>query len=434
MAGAVRRVSGVISAARIAADIEAIAGCSENGPGDGPESSARRGYSRPTFSPPWGAARDYVIAQARAAGGEARIDAAGNVHIRHHSLGWEAPVWLCGSHIDSVPSGGKYDGVMGVVIPLEVMRSAPSAPLEIIVFAEEEGTTFGFGMVGSRLWAGVESEAQLDEILALRNRHGQSVADAGVPWGLDVDALHAAAAGSPVWTSRLDPSRYFGMIEVHAEQGLSLWSGPVPVAAVSRINGRRQYAATITGQANHAGSTGMVGRRDALSAAAELILAVERTGTTLARELPHTVATVGSAAVVPGAANVIPGAVSLTIDVRAQDESMLGRADAELRAAAADISTRRGTPTEIVCTERIAPSPLSEEVADRLVAAAETLGVTLPVVPSGALHDAAIVSAHVPTAMVFVASRDGISHNPAEFSRIEDIVQAAKIVATAISR
>jgi allantoate deiminase len=427
-------MNGDIRADRIAADIEAIAACSENGAGDGPESSARRGYSRPTFSAPWGAARDYVIAQAEAAGGEARIDAAGNVHIRHRSVGWEARAWLCGSHIDSVPSGGKYDGVMGVVIPLEVMRTAPSAPLETIVFAEEEGTTFGFGMVGSRLWAGVESAAQLEEILALTNRHGESVAEAGVAWGLDVDALRAAAAGSPPWTSRLDPSRYFGMIEVHAEQGLSLWTGSVPVAAVSRIDGRRQYAATVSGQANHAGSTGMVGRRDALAAAAELILAVERTGANLARELAYTVATVGSLTVEPGAANVIPGTVSLTIDARAQETAMLERVEVELRGAAAEISGRRGTPVAIACTEQIEPSPLSDKVADRLVAAAETLGVALPVVPSGALHDAAIISSHVPTAMLFVASQDGISHNPAEFSRIEDIVSAAKIVAAAISR
>ena len=130
---------------RIAADIDAIAAFSE--------SPSAVGYSRPTFSEPWRAARDYVVVRAEAAGCKHRTDAAGNLFVRHHITPWDAPVWLSGSHLDSVPTGGKFDGVMGVVVPLEVLRAGP-APLELVVWAEEEGTTFGLGMIGSRLAVG----------------------------------------------------------------------------------------------------------------------------------------------------------------------------------------------------------------------------------------------------------------------------------------
>src|SRR5688572_26159002 len=156
-----------ISVERIHSDITAIARCTET-PGNG--------ATRPTFSRAWGEARAYVIAQAEAAACEVRTDAAGNVHSRPKSLGWDAPVWLVGSHIDTVPHGGDYDGVAGVVVALELLRSATEdnfspLPVELVVFAEEEGTTFGLGMLGSRAWVGEVSAERLDE---LRNADGES--------------------------------------------------------------------------------------------------------------------------------------------------------------------------------------------------------------------------------------------------------------------
>mgnify|MGYP001200675247 CR=1 FL=1 len=419
---------------RIATDIEEIARFSEHADGDGPESSAVLGYSRPTFSTPWRAARDYVIAEAEGAGAEARTDAAGNVHIRHRSVGWERRVWLSGSHIDSVPSGGKYDGVMGVVVPLEIIRAFPEAPLELVVFAEEEGTTFNLGMLGSRLWAGHQDPEVLGR---LRNRHGQTAAEAGLPHGLDPDRLRAAygdaaGGGGGDWTVRLDPDRYVGMIEVHAEQGLSLWDSGKAIAAVDRINGRRQFEITLTGQANHAGSTGMPGRRDALAGAAEIVAACESLGRELDRELRHTVMTVGRLQVAPGAVNVIPGRVEMSVDFRAQEEELLDRGETRLREIVTGVARRRGLSVGIERSERVAPSPLAPEVVSALVDAAAARGRTLPVIPSGALHDAAMIAGAVPTAMVFVASRDGISHNPDEFSRVEDIAAAAELVADVV--
>lgn len=421
-----------IDAARIAGDIEAVAGYSE--------SDSEIGYSRPTFSEAWRGARDYLIEAAAATGAEHRIDAAGNVHIRHASIGWDGPVWLSGSHIDSVPSGGKYDGVMGVVVPLEVMRACPELPLEVVIFAEEEGTTFNLGMLGSRAWAGVLGTKTLG---ALRNRHGESYLEAGARHGVQADRLAHNDGGDPAkaeteaggdgWRSRLDPSRYVGLVEVHAEQGLGLWDAGRPVAAVGRINGRRQFEITLEGQANHAGSTGMVGRRDALAAASELVVSLELLGRRLDRELAQSVLTVGSLRVEPNAVNVIPGRVLLSVDFRAQEEELLERGEAEIRSTLDGISSKRNIGQTISRSERIAPSPLDEEICRALQEAAGRLGEEIPVVPSGALHDAAVLSPYVPTAMMFVASREGISHNPAEFSRIEDIGLAARILAEAIA-
>lgn len=413
---------GTVSAERIATDIEAIAGFSESPP--------EVGYSRPTFSEAWRGARDYVIGQAEAAGCEHVTDAAGNLHIRHRSVGWERPVWLSGSHIDSVPSGGKYDGVMGVVIPLEIIRVRPDLPLELVVFCEEEGTTFNLGMIGSRAWTG---RVDVETLERLTNRHGQTVVEAGAPHGLDADRLRAAAgagAGETAipWTDRIDPRRYIGLVEVHAEQGVSLWEAGVPLAAVDRINGRRQFEATVTGQANHAGSTGMRGRHDALVAAAEMVSAVEALGLELDAELPYSVCTVGKLTVAPGAANVVPGEVRFSVDMRGQEEALLERGEAALRDRAAEIAGRRGLALRIDRSERIAPSPLSADIGRALKNAARDLGLDVPIRPSGALHDAAIIAEHVPTAMIFVASREGVSHNPAEFSASGDIAQAAAVL------
>ena len=398
---------------RLSKDIETIAGFSESPP--------EVGYSRPTFSAPWRQAYDYIIQQATEIGAEHIIDAACNLHIRHPLVGWDRKVWLCGSHLDSVPSGGKFDGVSGVVIPLEIMRRRPELPLEIIVFAEEEGTTFNLGMLGSRLWAGTLDPQTMTRI---RNRHGETAAEAGAPHGLDLARLTAA----PDWRTRLQPERYYGMVEVHPEQGLGLWDSGKPLAAVNRINGRRQLSITVTGQANHAGSTGMSGRRDALAGAAEMVVALEQLGQELDRRLPYTVLTVGKLEATPGAVNVIPGQVVFSLDFRGQEEALLVEGEQRIHEIVQTVSERRGLEHEVETIEQLAPSPLSEHICSRLQQAAAARGLELELVPSGALHDAAVIAQVMPTAMIFVASRDGISHNPAEYSRIEDIGRAAQLL------
>jgi allantoate deiminase len=403
-----------VNADRLAADISAIGRFTPR-PGAGAD--------RPTFSPEWRQARDYCLAEAEQAGCHWRVDAAGNVHVRPRAVDWSRRVWLSGSHLDSVPGGGDFDGVAGVVAALEVLRAAyeddrHDLPLEAIVFAEEEGTTFGLGMLGSRGWAGTLDAAAL---AGVRNRDGRSYWEAGADHGASPERLAA---------ERLRPADYLGLIEVHIEQGPAMWKHDRRVALVTAIAGRRQYAIAMRGVANHAGSTGMNDRHDALAGASEVISAVECLPDLLG---DHAVATVGRLMVEPNAVNVIPSRADFTVDLRAPDDHSLELGDERLRALVAAAAQRRGLEHEVVRTESLPAVRLDERLAAAVRAAAAGLGMTpLPEAVSGALHDAAILAPLVPTVMLFVASRDGISHNPAEFSRIDDIAAATRLLAAVV--
>jgi allantoate deiminase len=402
----------VINASRIAADIEAIAGWSEVPPSVG--------YSRPTFSPEWVAARDYVIEQAVAAGCQCRIDAAGNVHLRPRSRTWDEPLWLSGSHIDSVPTGGKYDGVVGIVAPLEVLRAVPNAALELIIFAEEEGTTFNLGMLGSRAWAGTLS---VEQLTAVKNKHGQNYCQAGADYGVKPDQLAV---------ERFSAKPYRGLIELHVEQGPALWKQQQPVAVVTTINGRKQFFVTLTGVPNHAGSTQMADRHDALVGAAEIILSLEQLGQQLAEQLAHSVITVGRLHCEPNGINVIPGSVRFSIDFRARADEMLSTGEVLIRQRIAAIATARQLPCQIEASESLPAMPMDAGIVALAEQVAANRGIKLPRVASGALHDTAIMAPYLPSAMIFIASRDGISHNPAEFSRTEDIALATELLSAMV--
>jgi allantoate deiminase len=399
-----------INVERIRADIAAIVRCTET-PGDG--------ATRPTFSPAWGEARAYVVAQAEAAGCEVRTDAAGNVHARPKSLDRDAPTWLVGSHIDTVPHGGDYDGVAGVVVGLELLRSAREdgidvVPVELIAFAEEEGPTFGLGMLGSRVWVG---ELNAERLAELRNKAGQTYLEAGASFGVDPSRLNHDCLGN---------DRYLGLLEVHIEQGPGMWRRDQRLAVVRAIAGRRQYRVTVHGEANHAGATAMSDRKDALAGAAEMVTALEDAVKQLS---PDAVLTVGRLDVKPNAVNVIADRVEFTIDVRAPDDDLLRRGHAMVEAIIGGILELRGLRAELDQTESIP----ARQMDSRLVAALSDNG-RLPVTVSGALHDSAVLAPHVPTVMLFVPSKDGISHNPAEFSRVEDIAAAAQVVERLVRR
>lgn len=403
-----------LSAERIRRDVEAIAACTLT-PGEG--------ATRPTFSTAWRAARDYVAGEAERAGCTVWTDAAGNLHARPAALPREARVWLSGSHVDSVPNGGDYDGVVGVVVPLELLRAAHAAgrddlPLELVIFAEEEGTTFGLGMLGSHAWVGSLSPERLD---AVTDHEGASYLAAGAAHGVRPADMEA---------ERFRPEAYRGLVEVHVEQGVGLWKRGDRIAVVNAIAGRSQYRARIVGTANHAGSTAMEDRRDALAGAAETIVELER----LAREMPGSVITVGRIAAQPNAVNVIAGEVEITIDLRSPDPAVLVEGDSRIRMLLGEVTARRGLSATLEATETLPAMPLDRELRAALEAAAERAGVgALPVVASGALHDAAILAPQLPTAMLFVASRDGVSHNPAEHSRIEDVALAARVLRELVS-
>lgn len=407
-------MSEAIQIARMRHDIECVAACTEVDP--------VAGYSRPTFSPAWVAARNYVIDQATRAGADCVIDPNGNVRCHRAPPTAERPLWLCGSHLDSVPTGGKYDGVAGVVAGLEILRAFPHAPLELIIFAEEEGTTFQLGMLGSHAWVGGLNTERLEQ---LQNADGKDYFSAGEPCGVDRQRLAEC---------RLEPKQYRGLIEIHIEQGRCLWDAGAAVGLVQAIHGRRQFEVRLQGEANHAGSTHMQHRRDALAAAAEMIQWLESQGQSLSREQPGTVVTVGRIMAIPNARNVIAGQVEFCVDFRAATDELLRAGDRVLPDGLAEIARRRGISCTCTVQESLPAIPLDPTLCARLQDAAVALRQEeLPLVTSGALHDAAIVAPHLATAMLFIASRDGISHHPAEFSRVEDLALAARIVAEVVT-
>ncbi len=387
------------------------------------ESDPAIGYNRPTFSPSWSAAREYIADEARRLGCSVKTDPAGNLHARPAGLSWDEPAWLCGSHIDTVPSGGKFDGVVGVVVALELLRTLPGAALELVVFAEEEGTTFGIAMLGSRAWAGTLSA---ERIKTLKNRAGTDFASAGEAFGVALDKIHPASFGFPL-------DRYKGLIEVHVEQGAGLWKKGLPVAVVTTVNGRRQYSGSLEGVANHAGSTAMADRQDALAGAAEFVLGLESLGKEFDALRPGSVLTTGALTVAPNAVNVIPGKADFMLDFRSPSNDTLASGDGSIRRLLSSIGQKRDLETNIHCFENLPALPFDPRLCDRLRRAGASLGILLPDASSGALHDSAILAPYLPTAMLFVASKDGVSHNPAEFSRPEDIVAATRIVAAAIA-
>jgi allantoate deiminase len=324
-----------------------------------------------------------------------------------------------------VPHGGDYDGVAGVAVALELLRSAAvdgmsSLPLELVVFAEEEGPTFGLGMLGSRAWVG---DLAAEHLGKLHNAAGQTYLEAGSSFGVD-----AARLGDEV----IRPQRYLGMIELHIEQGPGLWRRGQRLAVVYAIAGRRQYRVAVTGEANHAGATSMKERKDALVAAARIIGELEPLAERLSEK---TVITVGRLSNHPNAVNVIPDRVEFTVDLRSGDDALLERGNHQVRRTVDNVSRGRGLPCRIELTESIPATKLDERLCVRLRRMAELAGIAdVPSLVSGALHDSAVVARHVPTAMLFVPSRDGISHNPAEFSRVEDIAAAAGVIEQLVRR
>ena len=230
-----------ISTDRLRDDFAAIAAITQT-PG--------KGATRPTFSDEWGRAVDYVVRQAQGAGCRVRVDASGNVFAKPAALAADAKTWLVGSHVDTVPSGGDYDGVAGVVVALELLRSAredgvEALPVELVIFAEEEGPTFGLGMLGSRALVG---DLSADDLGKLKNAAGQTYLEAGRPFGVEAGKIAA---------DRLDASRHLGLIELHIEQGPGMWRRDQRLAVVRSIAGRRQYKVVVHGEANHAGATAM---------------------------------------------------------------------------------------------------------------------------------------------------------------------------------
>lgn len=343
------------------------------------------------------AAGDAVEEWMRAAGMTTRRDAIGNVIGR---LEGEGPgTLLLGSHLDSIRDAGRYDGPLGIVVAIACAERHPTPPctLEIYAFADEEGVRYGTAYLGSGVVAG-----QLDlAVLQRRDADGIAMADAIADFGGDPDALAGA---------RREASDLLGYVEVHIEQGPVLEDRDVPLGVVTAIIGQTRATVTFTGRAGHAGTVPMDLRHDALAGAAELILAVEDVG----RHQDGLVATVGEASVEPGASNVVPGRAVLSLDVRHADDATRAAAHERLRLRAQAIAEARGLGLDWDVLQETAAV-----VCDPALTAA--LGDDLVHLTSGAGHDAAVMAAIAPVAMLFVRCAGGISHHPDESVTAADV-------------
>ena len=378
---------------------------------------AAGGITREVFTPRYREATDLVTGWMREAGLEVSEDAFGNLLGRRAGDDPRAPAVMSGSHFDTTLNAGRYDGVVGVLGAIEGAAALRDEPLRralvVVGFAGEE-PRFGSGCIGSRAMAGALSRSDLDTMI---DRDGVSIAAAQRAYGLDPDRLADA---------RLDPAAVHAFVELHIEQGAVLETAGAGIGVVTAIAAPHDLTITIAGKAAHAGSTPMDLRRDALTGAAEVALAVER----IARESPSTttVATVGVVHARPGAINVIPGEVELLVDVRDSDEAAREAAVAALLEQTQDICARRGltaTHAEIV---RDTPAQCAPEVVAAAIDACAQAGVEHREMISGAYHDALILAAQVPVGMLFVPSRDGLSHHPDEHTDAGDIDRGIEVL------
>lgn len=351
-------------------------------------------------------------------------DAVGNICGRYEAVQPGAQALLLGSHLDTVRNAGRYDGMLGVLAAIEVVDALNRAGLhgaqaiEIIGFADEEGTRFNIALLGSRGLTGSWPASWL----ACEDAQGVSVAQALALTGLSADAIFAAQR--PV----ADFSAY---LELHIEQGPVLEQEDLALGVVSAINGAHRLHARFTGEAGHAGTVPMRHRRDALAAAAEWLLFIEQTTQAFA---PDIVATVGTLQCEPGAVNVIPGAVSLTLDIRSPQDEARDALLQRLLAQAEVIAARRGAGFSHEIFYTIAATPCDEALRAQLSDAVREVQGRTMLLPSGAGHDAIAIAERWPSAMLFVRCAGGISHHPAESVAEDDVAQALRAFSLAVGQ
>ena len=375
------------------------------------------GITRLSFTDEERSAKDLVASLMEEAGLAVREDAAGNLFGRREGADPDAPAVLVGSHVDSVYEGGNFDGPLGVLAGVEVAQTMEEGgvetvrPVEVVAFTDEEGARFSFGMIGSRALAGTLSEEDLEH----EDADGISIADAMRHHGLDPEKI--AEATRP----RGSLAAY---LELHIEQGRVLENGGLPVGIVTGIAAPVWHRLVFTGETGHAGTTPMQLRRDALAVAAEVMVGVEEeasaTGTT--------VGTVGQVGVEPGGINIIPGRVELSLDLRDIEEGTRDLVEDRILQRARGVCERRGVGFETEVLQRMTPVACSETVRGAVRAACEGLGLGTRDLASGAAHDGMQLVGLCPVGMIFVRSKDGVSHSPDEWSSKEDCTAGANVL------
>ena len=367
--------------------------------------------TRRTFlSPPMRDVHRQIAAWMEQLGIKSRIDAAGNLRGIYAAEEVSAPRLMMGSHLDTVPNAGAFDGILGVLLPIAILqalegRRLPCA-IEIVGFSEEEGVRFGVPFIGSLALVG-----RLDEqILRLKDSRGVSVSEAIETFGLNSNEIKGAALQEDVC----------GFLEFHIEQGPVLEKLVLPLASVESIAGQSRMEFKFFGRANHAGTTPMNLRFDAMAAAAEWITIVEKS----ASNIPGLVATVGSVQTFPGAVNVIAGEARLTLDARHRDDDVRLRAVNDLTACAGQVAQRRGLSVKSNVLLNQSAVAMNSFFVEQIEEAIRKSGCEPHRMVSGAGHDAMILAEKIPAAMVFVRTPGGVSHDPSESVLVDDVAKA----------
>lgn len=381
--------------------------------GRAPFSDMDNGLYRAWLTPAHKAALGTLEGWMGQAGMEVRMDAMGNLIGRYAGTRPGLPPVMIASHIDSVRDAGFYDGPLGVMLGVECVAALHEAgcrlpfPIEVVAFGDEEGSRFPAAMLTSRAMAGTLDEAALD----MADARGVTLAEAMANFGLDIARWREAALARA-------PLAY---LEAHIEQGPVLEAHGLALGTVTGIAAQLRYQITVLGKAGHAGTCAMGLRQDALTAASEMVLAVEEIARADASDL---VATVGRMAVLPGAANVIPGETVFTLDVRSGDETRRDRAAETILARIRKLAQARGLGVGIEKIHNLPASPCAPDLMDLMDGGIAATGQKPFRLVSGAGHDAMVMEAICPTAMLFIRCRGGVSHNPAEHVEVPDVEAA----------
>jgi N-carbamoyl-L-amino-acid hydrolase len=374
------------------------------------------GVTRVAYSVPDLTARAWIIDELKQAEIAPRIDAAGNIYGR---IGGDPkrPAILFGSHIDSVPNAGNFDGDLGVMASLEVLQAVQAAkiqtrhPLEMVLWAHEESTAFGVGTAASRIVAGDLQAGDMD-----RTWNGMKRSDAIRRIAGDPDKIETAIRGKGTWHS---------YVELHIEQGGTLDKAKVPIGIVEGIVSIHRYDVVIEGFANHAGTTPMNERQDAMVAASQLTLAVREIAS---KRQGRQVGTVGRIEIEPNSPNVIPGKVTMSVEFRDLSEQVLRELGDAVKARGAAIGKETGTKLTFTLASTNVPAMAAKGVQDAIGRSADALGLKTLRLPSGAGHDAQQIAKLAPMGMIFVPSVGGISHSPKELTSWDDCTRGAEVL------
>ncbi len=379
-------------------------------------------WTRRSFDAQFSRGRTWLAAEFKAAGLSVAIDAGGNLVGRTPGSGQGLGALVAGSHSDTVPAGGRFDGVLGVLAALEAVQSIQEQklsllhPLEVVDFLAEEPSEFGISCIGSRSWAGVLTASDLARQLP-----------SGLTLAAAIDSVGGTAGqlGRPI-RDRRSVAAY---VEVHIEQGLVLAERKAAIGIVTAIVGIRRYEVTVEGRADHAGTTPMHLRRDALVGAADFLRAVDHLARFRPAENPYLVATVGKLSVEPNAINAVPGVVRMILETRSTEEPALDQFERALWKQTESELHDRGLRLHVTQLSQTSPTACSPSIQDAIEEASTAAGFMSTRLPSGAGHDGVFVAPIAPMGMIFVPCRDGRSHAPEEWAEPVDCANGARVLA-----